>query len=257
MKSKENIQTKVELLAKEYKRLMVGQVDLKKYTNYSISYHSTAIEGSTLSENQVFDLLDCDIPAHNKSFYDHLMVLDHHHALEYVKKQAKAKQLLTMNLVQTIGGMVMKNTGSEHTVAIGSFDSSKGDLRLFAVHAGSRYFPNYQKVPVLLQELINETNEALQNVTTFREKCELAFHLHFCFVSIHPFADGNGRTSRLLMNYILEYFKLPPSFVFKENRTAYINALENARENEDETIFFKFMWKQYEKFLTHEIETIE
>ena len=249
--------SKIEQLAGEYKRLMVGQVDVKKYTCYSISYHSTAIEGSTLTESQVFDLLDSDIPARNKPFNHHLMVLDHHNALEYVLKYAKEKQPLTQAFIQKTGGMVMKNTGSVYNVAVGSFDSTQGDFRLLAVMAGKRYFPNYQKVPALLTQLIADTNAELKNAKTFQEKCELAFRLHFRFVSIHPFADGNGRTSRLLMNYILEYFKLPSFFVFKENRTAYINALENARESEDETVFFKFMIKQYEKFLKKEIKGLE
>jgi len=257
MTAKTDIYARVEQLAKEYQRLMVGQVDVKKYTYYSISYHSTAIEGSTLTESQVFDLLDSDIPAKNKPFSHHLMVIDHHNALGYVLQYANEKQPLTQEFIQTIGGMVVKNTGGIHHVATGSFDSTKGDLRLLAVRAGSRYFPNYQKVPELLNNLLVETKAEMQKVKTFREKCELAFRLHFRFVSIHPFADGNGRTSRLLMNYILAYFNLPVFFVFKENRTAYIHALESTRENEDETIFYKFMFQQYEKFLKKEISEIE
>lgn len=257
MTAKTDIYNRVEQLVKEYKRLMLGQVDVKKYTYYSISYHSTAIEGSTLTESQVFNLLDCDITAKNKPFLHHLMVKDHHNALEYVLKYAESKQPLTQEFLQTIGGMVVKNTGGVHNVAVGSFDSTKGDLRLLAVRAGSRYFPSYQKVPELLQNLCAETKVEMQKASTFREICELAFRLHFRFVSIHPFADGNGRTSRLLMNYILAYFQLPVFFVFKENRTAYINALESTREKEDETIFYKFMFRQYEKFLKKEISEIE
>ena len=58
------------------------------------------------------------------------------------------------------------------------------------------------------------------------------------------------------MNYILAYFNLPVFFVFKENRTFYIKALEKTRENEDETIFYNFMFRQYEKFLKKEISEI-
>jgi len=257
MAVKTDIYTRIEQLAKEYKRLMVGQVDVKKYTYYSISYHSTAIEGSTLTESQVFDLLDSDLPAKNKPFSHHLMVIDHHNALEYVLKYAEKKQPVTQEFIQTVAGMVVKNTGSVHHVAVGSFDSTKGDLRLLAVRAGSRYFPNYQKVPELLKKLCAETRTEMQKVNTFRETCELAFRLHFRLVSIHPFVDGNGRTSRLLMNYILAHFDLPPFFVFKENRTAYIHALEHSRENDDETIFYKFMFRQYEKFFKKEISGIE
>lgn len=253
MKPNIDLYKRVELLVKEYKQLMKGQVDVRKYTFYSISYHSTAIEGSTLTESQVFDLLENDIPAKNKPFTHHLMVIDHHKAFEYVLQCAKKKEILNEKLIQKIGELVLQNTGSSYNVAIGSFDSSKGDLRLLNVRAGSRSFPDYKKVPALVKSLCSETKKEIATVKTFREKCELAFRLHFRFVSIHPFADGNGRTSRLLMNYILAYFNLPVFFVFKGNRIAYINALEKARNKEDKTIFYDFMFKQYEKFLKKEI----
>lgn len=254
MNSIPDIYKRVELLVKEYKKLMVGQIDIRKYTYYSISYHSTAIEGSTLTETQVFDLLENDIPAKNKPFHHHLMVLDHHKALEYVLSCAKEKQIVNMKFVQTVGGMVVKNTGAVYNVAVGTFDSTKGDLRLLSVRAGSRSFPSYQKVPELLKKLCSEIQNDLKNAKTFKEKCELAFRVHFRFVSIHPFVDGNGRTSRLLMNYILDYFKLPVFFTFKENKIAYINALEKAREKDDESVFYDFMFRQYEKFLKKEIK---
>ncbi|MDR2839804.1 MAG: Fic family protein [Paludibacter sp.] len=257
MPQKIDIYKRVELLTKEYKRLMAGQVDLEKYTYYSITYHSTVIEGSTLTESQVFDLLENDFTAKNKPFSHHLMVIDHHKALEFLLEYAEKKQPVNLQFIQKIGGMVVQNTGAQYNVAVGSFDSTKGDLRLLNVRAGSRSFPSHSKVPDLLNKLIAETQKEMQTVKTFREKCELAFRLHFRFVSIHPFADGNGRTSRLLMNYILAYFNLPVFFVFKENRRAYITALETARENENDSVFYNFMFKQYEKFLKKEITEIE
>jgi Fic family protein len=76
-------------------------------------------------------------------------------------------------------------------------------------------------------------------------------------VSIHPFGDGNGRISRLLMNYILAYFDLPLTIVFKEDRIKYIDALEASRNNEQITIFFKFMFAQYKKFIKKELKILK
>ena len=59
---------KLEKLVTDYKQATQGQIDLKKYTYYAITYHSTAIEGSTLTEGQVYNLLDLDIPAVSKVF---------------------------------------------------------------------------------------------------------------------------------------------------------------------------------------------
>ena len=79
------------------------------------------------------------------------------------------------------------------------------------------------------------------------------FDAHFDLVSIHPFYDGNGRTSRLLMNYLQLYFKLPMSIVFKEDKAAYFDSLIQARKQKDLKIFRDFMYSQYEKYLNVEI----
>ena len=94
----------------------------------------------------------------------------------------------------------------------------------------------------------------MDTVDTFREKLELAFEVHYRFVSIHPFVDGNGRTSRLLMNYILAIFDLPIFYVFKSNRIPYIKALERARETKNNAIFYNFMYRQYQKFIEKELK---
>jgi Fic family protein len=72
-------------------------------------------------------------------------------------------------------------------------------------------------------------------------------------VSIHPFGDGNGRVSRLLMNYILEYHKQPLALIFSEDKADYFQALENSREQESLTPFRNFMYAQQTKFFEQEI----
>ena len=82
---------------------------------------------------------------------------------------------------------------------------------------------------------------------------QLAFEVHFRFVSIHPFADGNGRVSRLLMNYILAYYEMPMLIVSKSDKLKYIDSLYKAQENGNVLPFYNFMLRQYIKFLKHEI----
>ena len=89
------------------------------------------------------------------------------------------------------------------------------------------------------------------------DKINICFDAHFDLVTIHPFYDGNGRTSRLLMNYLQLYFGLPMSIVFKEDKAAYFEALQQTRNLEDIDIFRKFMYAQYEKYLSLEIEKFE
>ncbi|MDR2441641.1 MAG: hypothetical protein LBE12_19945 [Planctomycetaceae bacterium] len=137
---------KLEKLVADYKAAEQGQVDMKKFTYYTITYHSTAIEGSTLTEGQVYNLLDQDLPAKNKPFSEQQMVIDHQKALVYTLNRASEKQPLTEHFIKEIGGMVVKNTGSIYNTALGTFDSTRGDYRLVNVHAGARTFPNYGKV---------------------------------------------------------------------------------------------------------------
>jgi Fic family protein len=246
----------LEKLVAGYKLAEQGQVDLKKFTYYAITYHSTAIEGSTLTEGQVYDLLDQDIPAGNKSFSEQQMVVDHQKALVYTLNRASEKQPVTEHFVKEIAGRVIKNTGSIYNTVSGTFDSTRGDYRLVNVHAGSRTFPNYSKVPDLMKSFIEEINKRIAEAKTFEQKCEAAFYAHFRLVSIHPFADGNGRTSRLIMNYILACFDLPVFYVYKSSRISYVQALERARETDNTSVFHDFMFKQYRKFLEQETQII-
>jgi Fic family protein len=247
---------KLEKLVAGYQQAIRGQVDLKKYTCYAITYHSTAIEGSTLTEGQIYNLLDQDIPAKNKPFTEQQMVIDHQKALVYTLNKAAGNTPLTEHLIQEIGGMVVKNTGSIYNTALGVFDSTRGDYRLVNVHAGARRFPDFTKVPALMKAFVNDIVKRQAEARTFKAKCEAAFYAHYQLVSIHPFADGNGRMSRLLMNYLLTVFNLPIFFVFKGNRISYIQALERARETENLQVFYDFMFRQYQKFLETEIKKV-
>ena len=248
---------KIEALVTEFQLRSKGMIDFGKYSYYAITHHSTSIEGSTLTESQVVNLLEYGKPATNKPFDHHLMVVDHFHALQFVLKEAEKKRALSPEFIQEMNALVMKNTGGIVNTALGNYNIAGGEFRLGTVRAGTRTFPDYKKVPDLVTQLCREINEKLNSIRTFEEKCSLAFQVHFQFVSIHPFGDGNGRTSRLLMNYIQAFFGLPLSIVFQQDRIRYINALEASRMKGNEQPFFDFMYSQYSKFLKKEIDHLK
>ena len=76
---------------------------------------------------------------------------------------------------------------------------------------------------------------------------ELAALVHFKFVSIHPFSDGNGRISRLMMNFVLKDNDFPLMDISYEKRTSYYNALERSNMKNDENIFIQWFFRRYAK----------
>jgi len=246
--------TELGRLNKEYKKLNLQDViDYEKFCIISIVWHSTKIEGCSLTETDSRVLLENDITAAGKPLNDHLMIKDHYTAFQYIKEQAKQKRKLSLEFIQEIGGLVMKNTGSFTNTVLGSFDTAKGDFRLTQVYVDKKYFPDYKKVPNLLELLCISVNEKIDSVKDV-EILKLAADIHYNFVNIHPFGDGNGRVSRLLMNYIQLYHNESLIKIFTEDRIEYIDALNETEENENIEIFREFIGKQQTKFLNAEID---
>jgi Fic family protein len=252
------MQDELSLLIKRYRDLNLQDVlDHERFNEYSIVHHSTSIEGSTLTEVETRLLLEEDITPKGKPLTHSLMVKDHYNALRYVLDSAASKKTISIELIQHINALVMKSTGSTYNTVFGEIDASKGMFRKGNVSAGGSYFPNYDKVEPYTIQLVKRINDTLAKVQTEREQLKLSFIAHFDLVSVHPFYDGNGRTSRLLMNYIQALYGLPLAIVFKEDKADYYVALEETRKQEDEQIFNTFMFGQYRKHLEQEITTYE
>jgi Fic family protein len=150
----------------------------------------------------------------------------------------------------------MRSTGSKISTISGDFDTSKGDLRLAQVYVDKKYFPDLSKVPKLLNQLVDNISSRIDNVRE-NEIVKLAADFHYNFVNIHPFGDGNGRTARLLMNYIQMYHQEPLIKIFTEDRAEYIDSLNKAEEDENIDVFRDFICWQQIKFYELELEKFE
>ncbi len=244
---------KLRLLREQYlSQRIMDSIDYEKFCMISIVYNSSKIEGCSLTETDTKVLLENNITAQGKPLTDHLMVKDHYNAFIRIKQDAIKKRKLSIDFIQEINALVMKSTGAITSTISGNFDTSKGDLRLAQVYVDKKYFPDFNKVAKLLEDLEKNVNDRIDKVTG-DEIIKLSADIHYNFVNIHPFGDGNGRTSRLLMNYIQLYHNEPLIKIFTEDRAEYIDSLNEAEEKEDINIFRDFICRQQIKFYESEL----
>ncbi len=244
----------VEQLISAYCELKLHEViDHDRFNEYAIVHHSSSIEGSTLTEVETRLLLEEGVTPKGKPLDHSLMVKDHYDALRYTLLMAEQKKAVSVQLVQNINAKVMKSTGKTHHTALGTVVESNGEFRKGNVHAGGSYFVGYDKVEPYTKRLVDNLMQEMERPLSIEETLRLSFSAHFDLVSIHPFYDGNGRTSRLLMNYIQGYYQLPLAIVFKEDKGDYFEALQQSRKQQDTEIFQAFMKSQYIKHLEREI----
>ena len=244
-------------LIEQYKQLGIdSQIDYEKFYLYSIITHSTAIEGSTVTEIENQLLFDEGITAKGKPLMEQMMNLDLRRAYEESIRLAKNHTDITVDILKALSHLVMQNTGSTYKTVLGDFSSANGDLRIVNVTAGvgGRSYLSYQKVPAKLQEFCDWLNAQRQRPMSLSERYDLSFEAHYRLVTIHPWADGNGRMARLVMNQIQFEFGLIPTKVLKEDKGDYINALIATREADDMSIFLEFMTDEMVKTLSADIE---
>ena len=247
----------IKSIYEEYEQLGIDQqIDYAKFYLYSIITHSTAIEGSTVTEVENRLLFDEGIGS-QKPIIEQIMNLDLKAAYEQGLVYAQQHTEYNVGMLCSLSALVMKSTGSEYSAMAGNFSAAKGELRLLNVSAGvgGRSYLSYQKVPSRLEEFcqwLNAERKSL-NKDDIEKVYDLSFETHYRLVEIHPWADGNGRMSRLVMNMIQYEFGVVPSIVKKESRKQYITSLEQSEEEERSDKFRAFMLKHHSENLIEQI----
>ena len=250
----------LEKLFTQYRKLGIdNQIDYDKFYLYSLITHSTAIEGSTITELENQIMFDHGISLKGKSIEEQSMNLDLKAAYEKAIEFAKHHKPFSIEMLIMLSALVMKNTGKEYKTALGDFSSARGELRLLNVTAGvgGRSYMNYSKVPAKLAEFCEQLNasRAKASEMSIDELYSLTFDAHYQLVTIHPWADGNGRMARLVMNMLQFEFGLIPTKILSKDKEEYIKALVATREDEDLNIFRTFMTTMMEQNLLNEITT--
>lgn len=249
---------KLERLITQYKELGIdNQIDYDKFYLYSLITHSTAIEGSTITELENQIMFDHGVSLKGKSIIEQSMNLDLKTAYEQSIELAKQHTPLSIEMLISLSALVMKNTGKVYKTILGDFSSACGDLRLLNVSAGigGHSYMNYSKVPAKLAEFCERLNiqRAKASEMSVDDLYQMSFDAHYNLVTIHPWADGNGRMARLVMNMLQFEFGLIPTKILKEDKEEYIKALVATRETDNLDIFRSFMSSMMERNLQNEI----
>ncbi|SFE12583.1 Fic/DOC family protein [Paenibacillus algorifonticola] len=186
------------------------------------TYNSNAIEGNTLTLLETKLVLEEGLTIGGKKLREHFEVINHSEAISYVQDIVHRNMAVTESVIKSIHHLVLKNIDDENA----------GRYRSINVRiSGSQHTPpTYVFVPEKMESLLHWYHEQHNSL----HPVELAARLHFQFVFIHPFADGNGRTARLLMNLVLMQHGFPPAIVkaAADARLKYYETLEDASSND-------------------------
>lgn len=198
------------------------------------THNSTAIEGNTLTLIETKLILDDKISVGGKSLREIYEVVNHHKAFQYVKNCIEAGKALDEKTVKDIHSILMEN------ILVG------GVYRNVDV-----YISGSEHNPPSPNEMYSQIKNFYSDLPfqAFKNPIELAAWTHAEFVKIHPFVDGNGRTSRLIMNYQLMSNGFLPVSIKKENRLDYYNTLEQYAVNNNLEPFAEMVAELEEKQL--------
>jgi Fic family protein len=192
-----------------------------------LAYSSNAIEGNTLTKKETELVIEEKITSSSKPFVYYQEAVNHANAfdkiIECLEKNTSVDEKFILKLHQIL--------------LSGIDDMNAGFYRDCMVRiSGSRVImPNPLKVPVLMSDFVQWLNA--QNLYDTQS----AIIAHLKFVSIHPFVDGNGRSARLLMNFLLMHAGYSPIIISPRDRKRYLKEIEKAQLTQNYTSYVKYM----------------
>lgn len=196
--------------------------NLKQYFDVDLTYNSNAIEGNTLTITETKVILEDGITiGKGKTLKEHLEVINHKEAIDYVEDIVNRNIDIDQNVIKDLHYIILKSINNENA---GRYRSVN------VLISGSNHRPpEHFLVSQEMEDLIKWYDENKNKL----HPIVLAAEFHHKFTFIHPFIDGNGRCGRLLMNLILMRNGYPITVIRMEERNEYMSALEKASVEND------------------------
>ena len=193
------------------------------------TYHTQRIEGSTLSLRDTALLLADGITPPNRPIVDVLEAMSH----RTVFFDAIKEEHMTQNRV----------TEWHREMFEGTKKDIAGKIRDYNVIVSQSEFvpPSHHAVGILVGEFFEWYQANMKQMNP----AELAALVHLKFVTIHPFGDGNGRISRLMMNHVLHRSGYPMLDIKYQDRRSYYAALERSQTKKVDWPFLRWFMRRY------------
>lgn len=219
---------------------------LHEYDHIEMVYNSNAIEGNTLTRFETKMVIEQGLTVGEKGLKYYLEAVNLSEAIEYAEELATQQHLLTEKDLKQLHHMILKGTNEKHA----------GVYRHINVFiSGSEHKP---PAPFHIQPDMEQLFKWYEENSDQLHPVELAAIFHFKLVSIHPFVDGNGRTSRLCMNFILTQNGYPPVIVKAddESKREYYRTLEHGNTKNDVQPFVTFIKNNTENALVNYLDRL-
>lgn len=192
------------------------------------TYNSNAIEGNTLTLSETKVVLE-GITIGGKSVVEHLEAINHREAILFIEELIETNECLSEWNIKSIHGLILKE--------IDALNAGKYRTENVVIGGAVHIPPKHYEIDLYMQNLILEYKEEWKKFHPVLK----ATLLHGEFVKIHPFIDGNGRTSRLLLNFELMKSGYTPIIIKNENRAHYYEVLDHAHTTMDYQPFLEFV----------------
>ena len=215
---------------------------LRESVNLEWTYNSNGIEGNTLTLRETQVVLE-GITVGGKSIKEHLEAINHEKAILFLDDLVKDNEPISEWNIKNIHQLILKDIDNENA---GRYRKENVTIK-----GATHIPPDYLKVPELMEKLILTYNAWSEYHPIIQ-----AALLHGELVKIHPFIDGNGRTSRLLMNLVLMNKGYNPVIIKKVSRLKYYEALDTAHTTGNYTDFVKLVTKLEVEILKKYLEIL-
>ena len=217
-KTKDLLKKKLDILNKlrPINKTLLNKI--KENFQIEMTYNSNAIEGNTLTKKETFWIISEGLTIKGKSLKEHLEAKNHKEALDFLYEliDVNKKNIISEYLIKQMHSLVLKEADSEISGVY-----RNGDVFI----SGSDHKPpSGFEVPSKMEKLVKWIKKEQRNYHSI----ELSAILHHKLVAIHPFWDGNGRVSRIIMNIIIMNAGYPMAVILKNDRKRYYRVLSEA-----------------------------